>query len=57
MPDVDVKVLIENDTLTIYKITDEDGDVGYDLNLFDSITVHFVEEEWTELIEAIKSVS
>lgn len=54
---VDVKLLLESETVNIYKITDEEGDIGYDINLFDTITVHFLEEEWEEFVEAIKTVS
>ena len=54
---IKVKTLHEGDTFSIYWVEDEDGEIGYDLNLFDSVTLHFLEEEWNEFLEVLDQVT
>ena len=54
---IKVKTLYEGDTFSIYRVEDEDGEIGYDLNLFDSVTLHFLEEEWNEFLEVLDQVT
>jgi hypothetical protein len=53
---MNVHVLYEGDDVRVYRV--EEGDeVGYDLNLFDTITLHFLREEWEEFLQAMHSLS
>lgn len=54
--DMKVQMLFESDSMSIYRIEDEDGEVAFDINLFDTITIHLVKEEWNELAEAIGAI-
>ena len=54
---IKVKTLHEGETFSIYRVEDEDGEIGYDLNLFDSVTLHFLEEEWNEFLEVLDQVT
>jgi hypothetical protein len=51
-----IEMVFESDTLTIYRVEDEEGEVFFDVHLFDSITLHFMKEEWNEFVEAIHSL-
>lgn len=52
-----IRSLFEGETYSVYRIEEEDGEVGYDLNLFGTITIHFLEEEWEEFLEVMHSLS
>jgi len=52
-----IQALYEGDDFSIYRIEDVDGEVGFDVTLFDSITLHFLKDEWNEFIEVIKNLS
>jgi hypothetical protein len=54
---IKVKTLHEGDTFSIYRVEDEAGQIGYDLNLFDSVTLHFLEEEWNEFLDVLDQVT
>ena len=54
---ITVKTLHEGDTFSIYRIENEEGEIGYDLNLFDSVTLHFIEEEWNEFLDVLDQVT
>lgn len=54
--EVNVQLLFESDSMSIYRIQDEDGEVAFDLNLFDTVTLHFMKDEWNELVEAIQAI-
>jgi hypothetical protein len=54
---IKVKTLHEGENFSIYRVEDEDGEVGYDLNLFDSVTLHFLEEEWKEFLGVLDQVT
>ncbi|MFP4321995.1 MAG: hypothetical protein ACLFTK_06035 [Anaerolineales bacterium] len=48
-----IQAIYEGDTFSVYRIEEEGGEVGYDLNLFDSVTVHFLKEEWQAFLEVM----
>ena len=54
---IKVKTLHEGETFSIYRVEDEEGQIGYDLNVFDSVTLHFLEEEWNEFLEVLDQVT
>jgi len=54
---VNVKTLHEGESFSIYRVEDEDGEIGYDLTLFDTVTLHFIEEEWKEFLEVLDQVT
>lgn len=51
-----IQPLYEGDNFSIYRIEDVDGEVGFDLHLFDTMTVHFLEDEWNELLEVLRNL-
>lgn len=51
-----VQALYEGDDFSVYRVEDVDGEVGFDVTLFDSITLHFLKEEWNEFLEAMHSL-
>jgi hypothetical protein len=53
---VNIQVLYEGDTFSVYRFEEEDGEVAIDVNLFDTITLHFVKEEWNEFLEVLHSL-
>lgn len=48
--------LYEGESLSIYRVEDEDGEVGFDITFFDSVTIHFMREEWNELVEIMQQL-
>ena len=40
-----IQALYEGENFSIYRVEDLDGEVGFDVTLFDSITLHFLKEE------------
>jgi hypothetical protein len=52
-----IKTIHEGENFSIYRVEDSDGEIGYDLNLFDTVTVHFVEDEWNELLAVLDQVA
>ncbi len=46
--------LYEGESLSIYRVEDEDGEVGFDITFFDSVTIHFMRDEWNELVEIMQ---
>ncbi|NJL93083.1 MAG: hypothetical protein HC915_04840 [Anaerolineae bacterium] len=51
-----IQALFEGETFSIYRVEDADGDVGIDVTLFDSITVHFLKDEWNEFLEVMQTL-
>jgi hypothetical protein len=56
MDGIKLKSLYEGDSITIYRVEDEEGEVGFDITFFDSVTVHFVKEEFNELLEILHQI-
>ncbi|MBZ0304692.1 MAG: hypothetical protein K8I82_01370 [Anaerolineae bacterium] len=48
--------LYEGESLSIYRVEDEDGEVGFDITFFDSVTLHLMREEWNELVEIMQQL-
>ena len=55
-PGTSIQALYEGDDMSIYRVEDADGDVGFDMTLFDSVTLHFLKEEWNDFLEVIHSL-
>jgi hypothetical protein len=53
---ISIKTVYEGETFSVYRIEEEGGDVGYDLNLFDNVTVHFLEEEWQAFLDVLQGL-
>ena len=51
-PDVKLEQLVETENFEVFRTTGADGEVIYHVDLF-SMTVHFSEEEWAELVVLI----
>jgi len=52
---VETKTIAETDNYIAWQAQEPDGEVTYHLEL-NNITVHFFQEEWTELLELIKAL-
>lgn len=48
--------LYDGESMSIYRVEDEDGEVGYDITFFDSVTVHLMRDEWNELVEILQEM-
>lgn len=53
--DVHTTTLAETENYIIWKAEEPDGEVTYNIEL-DSVTLHFFEEEWKELLKLVASV-
>lgn len=51
-----INTVFENETYVIVKIEDEDGDIGYNVDFFGAVTLHFTGEEWDEFVGVIESL-
>jgi hypothetical protein len=51
-----IQVLYEGENFAIYRIEDEDGSVGYDLHILDTLTVHLIEDEWNEFLDIMQNL-
>ena len=52
---VETKTLAETDNYIAWQAQEPDGEATYHLEL-NNITIHFFQEEWTELLELIKAL-
>lgn len=52
-----IQALYEGENFSIYRVEDLDGDVGFDVTLFDSITLHFLKEEWNEFLGVMHNLT
>lgn len=52
-----IQALYEGDDFSIYRVEDLDGEVGFDVTLFDSVTLHFLKEEWNDFLEVLHNLS
>jgi len=52
-----IQALYEGDDFSIYRVEDLDGEVGFDVTLFDSVTLHFLKEEWNDFLEVLQNLS
>lgn len=55
-PGITLQSLYEGEDISIYRVTDEDGEVGFDVTLYDTVTLHFVKDEWNEFLEVLQSL-
>ena len=53
--DVQTSTLAETENYIIWKSEEADGETTYHIEL-DSVTLHFFEEEWKELLKLVASV-
>lgn len=56
MSDMKIQPVFEGENFSIYRVEDEEGDIGFDVNFFDNVTVHFLAEEWDEFLDVIQSI-
>lgn len=56
MNDIDIQPIYEGDVFSIYRIEEEGGEVGFDVNFYDSVTIHFLKEEWNSFLDVIHSI-
>jgi hypothetical protein len=52
---VETKTLAETDNYIAWQAQEPDGEITYHLEL-NNITVHFFQEEWSELLDLIKGL-
>ncbi len=55
MDDTNVKTLAETEQYAIWTDEESDGEKTYHLELGD-VTIHFIAEDWTELLQLMKKV-
>lgn len=53
---ISMQSLYDGESMSIYRVEDEDGEVGYDITFFDSVTVHLMRDEWNELVEILQEM-
>ena len=53
--DTTIQTLYEGEDFSIYRVEDGDGEVGFDVTLFDSVTVHFIKDEWNDFLTILKN--
>lgn len=51
-----IQTIFEGDDFSIYRVEDEDGEVGYDVTFYDTVTVHFIKEEWNAFVEVVQAL-
>lgn len=56
MADVNVETLAETENYAAWKSTEPDGEIVFHVEV-GSVTLHFFQEEWDELIALITSAS
>lgn len=53
---ISMQSLYDGESMSIYRVEDEDGEVGFDITFFDSVTVHLMRDEWNELVEILQEM-
>lgn len=51
-----IQTLYESEDFSIYRVQDSEGEVGIDVTLYDTVTVHFVKDEWNDFLSLMHSL-